>query len=105
MTVSRLDALKKFLEEDPADSFTHYAIGLECVALGRYEEAVSKFQEVIALDPAYVPAYHQLGLLLGRLDRKDEAIVILGRGMEMAERAGDAHTGQEMREAIEELEG
>lgn len=101
---SRLDSLKKFLREDPADSFTHYAIGLECVSLGRFDEALAKFREVITLDPAYVPAYQQLGLLLGRLKRRDEAIVVLDRGIEAATLAGDGHAADEMREAIEELE-
>ena len=57
---SRLEQLQKFLEEEPADAFTHYAIALEYISLGRQADAVEKLEEVIGLDVEYVPAYHQL---------------------------------------------
>jgi tetratricopeptide (TPR) repeat protein len=40
----------------------------------RYAAAVDGFQHVLALDPAYVKAYDNLGLALEALDRYDEAI-------------------------------
>lgn len=104
MTTSRLEQLQKFLDDEPADSFTHYAIALEYSEMGKASEAIEKFEEVIVLDPQYFPAYHQLGLLLARLNRKDEAVAILKKGITVASSAGDSHAAGEMRETVDELE-
>jgi Tfp pilus assembly protein PilF len=102
MTASRLTTLLNFLNEDPADAFTHYAIALEYVNMGNIRDAVAKFEEVITLDPSYVPAYHQLGLLFIREHRKIDAKAILERGIEAATKAGDAHAQMEMQEAVDD---
>jgi tetratricopeptide (TPR) repeat protein len=101
---SRLEQLRKFLEEDPADTFTHYAIALEYAAQGQFEEAIGMFEEVLALDPKYVAAYHQLGLLYARMERTGEAMKILDQGIRVAGQIGDAHARAEMEEAIDALE-
>src|SRR5258707_12575911 len=98
--ISRLEQLQKFLEEEPADTFTHYAIALEYVSIGKNAAAVEKLEEVIVLDPNYVPAYHQLGLLLGRMGNTRDAIKALEHGIRVAERGGDAHARSEMEDAI-----
>ena len=105
MTSSRLDVLKQFLEQEPSDPFNHYAIALEYAAHQMYIEAIKKFQEVIRLDPGYVPAYQQLGLLFSQLGRKSEAQEIFVRGIEVAESSGDAHARAEMQDALDELDG
>ena len=102
MTASRLESLQRFLEDDPADAFTHYAIALEYISMNNIPDAIDKFGEVITLDPNYVPAYHQLGLLLLRQNRIDEGKIILEHGIEVARLTGDAHAQSEMEEAIED---
>lgn len=103
MTVSRLETLQRFLDEDPADPFNHYALALEFITLQRFEDAILKFEVAIGLDNQYVPAYHQLGLLLGQLDRRDEAVRRLQEGIRIASLVGDTHAGLEMQEAIDDL--
>ena len=98
---SRLAQLQKFLEEEPADAFTHYAIALEYVSMGKFSEATEKLEEVIALDPHYVAAYHQLGLLLVRMNNKRDAIMAFEQGIRIAENVGDAHARSEMEDAID----
>ncbi|MBI1807508.1 MAG: tetratricopeptide repeat protein [Ignavibacteria bacterium] len=104
MSTTRLDTLQQFLEQDPNDPFNHYAIALEYVSSHCYPEAIAKFQELMALDPNYVPAYHQLGLLFARLGKNDEALKTFERGIEIAALVGDMHARSEMEEAIDELE-
>ena len=104
MRQSRLDELKKFLDEDPTDAFTHYAIALEYIAKRNYDEAIAKFEEVLALDPNYVAAYHQLGLLYVRLDLVDDARKIFEQGIRVADQIRDAHARSEMEDALDELE-
>ena len=103
MSSSRIDSLKKFLEAEPGDTFAHYAIGLEYASLQELQPAIEKFEEVITLDPNYVPAYHQLGLLFAKVNRKIDALKILEKGIEIAALCGDTHAKAEMAEAIDEL--
>jgi tetratricopeptide (TPR) repeat protein len=104
MTHSRLDSLKKLLEENPDDSFTRYAIALEYGSLGEPETAITYLKEVIDRDANYLPAYRQLGQIFARLNRTQEAKPIYRKGIEIAEATGDAHAKEEMTEELEELE-
>lgn len=101
--MSRLDSLLNFLKDDPSDVFTRYAIGLEYVKMNDSKKATTSFEQVIEYDPTYAPAYHQLGLLLIKLKKKDDAREILRRGIEAARQGGDGNAAREMQEALEEL--
>jgi tetratricopeptide (TPR) repeat protein len=103
MTMTRLEALQKFLEKEPNDSFTRYAIALEYASLNDPHKAVSSLEELIKSDRDYVPAYQQLGSILAGLDRKKEALKILEQGVQIATTNGDLHAAQEMKDAVEEI--
>jgi tetratricopeptide (TPR) repeat protein len=103
MRPSRLDELQKFLQEDPSDAFTHYAIAMEYAALGRVADAAAKYREVIALDPNYVAAYHQLALLLSQREQQREAVAVLEEGIRIARRTGEAHAAEEMEDVLADL--
>jgi tetratricopeptide (TPR) repeat protein len=100
---SRLESLQQFLNDDPNDTFTHYAIALEYVSLKQFSDAVAKFESIIKIDPIYIPAYHQLGLLFAQLNRKEEAIDVFERGIKTATTLGDMHACSEMQEELDEL--
>jgi Tfp pilus assembly protein PilF len=104
MTESRLESLKRLLEEDPHDSFTRYALALEYNSLGDLETAVTYLKEVIDRDASYLPAYHQLGQIYARLNRTEEAKQVYRKGIELAQAKGDIHAKGEMTEELEELE-
>jgi len=103
MNASRLEALQKFLEEDPGDVFTHYALALEYASLKNYPDAIAKLEALLVLDSNYVPAYHQLGLVLTQLNRIDEARKMFEKGIQVAAAVGDTHAQDEMQEALDEL--
>ena len=102
--ISRLEQLQKFLEAEPADAFTHYAIALEYIAKKRHDDAIAKFEEVLALDPNYVAAYHQLGLLYVRMNMNDEARKMFEQGIRVADQIRDTHARTEMEDALDALE-
>ena len=104
MTTPRLQALKKFLEAEPNDAFTMYAIALEHASAKNLPEAISQLEEVIAVDPNYVPAYQQLGNFLRQSGQADEAITMLEHGIRVAAVMGDRHAQGEMQEVLDELE-
>lgn len=104
MSDARIAKLREFLAKEPNDSFTRYALALEFAGQGETERCISMLQELIQLDPKYVPAYHQLGSAYQKLDRRDDAIAIFTRGIQVAVEQGDSHARGEMQDALDEVE-
>ena len=101
---TRLDSLLTFLEKDPDDSFTRYAVGLEYLKNGDDEAGERYLRETIERDADYLPAYHQLGQFYGRSGRMDDAEQIYSTGISVAARLGEHHTKSEMEQELEELQ-
>ena len=100
----RINALKVFLDKDPDDSFSSYALALEYNGLGETDKAIATLRELLKRDPKYVAAYHQLGQLYSKINKTREAKRYYRKGIEAAEEANDAHAKREMEEALEEIE-
>lgn len=52
----------------------HYHLGLIATRLGRYDEAVGRFQEALRINPDYVEAKYNLGIALNKSGKPDEAV-------------------------------
>lgn len=100
---SRREVLMEFLSQDPNDSFSRYALALELEKEGNVAQALTELESVLAKDPAYVGAYYQLGRLLARSGRGEEAREVYQRGLAAATAANDQRTRNELQEAIEQL--
>lgn len=103
MNEERVSKLKEILEKDPDDSFTRYAIALEYAGKGETQIAVAYLQELLERDPHYIPAYQQLGYNFEKLERRQDAIDILKKGITLASARGDLHASNEMQEALDEM--
>ncbi len=101
MSDERIAKLKEFLAKDPTDSFTRYALALEHAGRGETELAVSMLQDLIRIDPTYVPAYQQLGYAFQKLERRDDAREVFTRGVQVAVEQGDFHARGEMQDALD----
>ena len=99
----RIERIKTFLKDSPADCFLNHAIALEYVKAGDEESARRHFELNLANDPAYVATYYHLGKLLERLGRQEEAVKIYEAGMTQAKAAKDMHTYSELQSAYEDL--
>jgi membrane associated rhomboid family serine protease/Tfp pilus assembly protein PilF len=66
----------------------------DAIAQSRYEEAISKYQEVVRLRPNDADAYQQLGWLWYMEERYDESIAAYQRSL--AIRPGDARVEQDL---------
>jgi Tfp pilus assembly protein PilF len=95
--------LLEFLEKTPGDSFLQHALALEYIKEGNDSEARKLFEEILNRDSAYIGSYYHLAKLLEREQQTDEAIRIYEKGMEEAQKAGDAHSYSELRSAYEEF--
>jgi Tfp pilus assembly protein PilF len=101
--VDRIEKLKDFLRQNPADSFVQHALALEYIKLGDDAEGRKLFEEILARDPGYVGSYYHLAKLLERNGDEHGAIKVYEKGMEEAKKAGDNHALGELRGAYEEL--
>lgn len=101
---SKLQTLLSFLEDDPNDVFTHYAIALEYERLKDVPKALEKLHEALKLDSSYVAAYQQLGRIYSMTGDPKKAAAILIDGIAVAQKIGDTHARLEMQEELDEIE-
>jgi Tfp pilus assembly protein PilF len=101
--VNRIELLKGFLEQDPRDSFSRYALALEYVKTVESDDARREFEFVRDNDPGYVATYFQLAQLYRNLGLRHEAEKTYRTGITVAAKAGDAHTQSELEGALEGL--
>ena len=104
MPADRLDTLREMLADDPADAFTRYALAMELKGRQRRVEAIAELDTLLREQPDYVAAYYQAAGLLHAEGRTDEAVSVVRRGLEAAERAGEDHARSELAELLDELE-
>ena len=102
---SRLEQFKEFVEMDPSDTFSRYALAIEYMGEANYPEAIVHFREVIKLDPTYSAAYFQAALASQKSDQIEQAKDFLKKGIVTAEKKGDWHARDEMKAVLEQLEG
>lgn len=69
-----------------------YDQGLDLAFEGKFDEAISRYQEALAIDPAYGDALHALAMAYGELDQLDEAIAAATRLCELTPNDILAHT-------------
>lgn len=103
--MDRLKALLDFLEEDPTDSFTRFALAREYLKQGRPETALQYFEGLVEEDPEYVGTYYHLGKLYEALGRKDDAVAAYRSGIQVAQRSKEFHALSELQDALLKAEG
>lgn len=102
-SATRIEMLKAYIAEDPADPFMQYALALEYVRLNKTVDAITMLENVLKLNPDYLPAYYQLGKLYEKNSRNADALKIYTSGMEVARLQKDLHTLSELQGAFDGL--
>jgi Tfp pilus assembly protein PilF len=101
---SRLEQFKEFVQIDPSDTFSRYALGMEYLGASQFDEAREQFEEVIRLDPKYTAAYFQAAIACQRGQKIDQARTLLTKGIEVAGANNDWHARDEMTAALHDLD-
>jgi TolB-like protein/DNA-binding CsgD family transcriptional regulator/Tfp pilus assembly protein PilF len=65
---------RRATELDDRNEYAHWALGICCWGLVKYEESLAALERAVALNPNCSLAYGSLGTLLGLLGRTDESI-------------------------------
>ena len=104
MNSARIVKLKQFLEQDPNDNFTNYALGLEYASIKHYEQAIATFEALINRAPEYIPTYYQLADTYRHINQKEKALAIYREGIMRARAANDLHALSELQAAMDDLD-
>lgn len=97
---------------EPNDELTNYWLGMLCVGKGSPAEAKTYFDEAIRINPFYVDAYNERGLIYRKDGRFDLSRADYDRAVEIDPKSGKAHANLAMhfriagsdKEAVEEIE-
>ena len=104
MMSERLEKLKRMLQLQPDDAFLLYGAALEYKKLGDAPQAIDYLNRVVAVDPNYCYAYHQMGLIHESRGDAEAAKNAYRQGIEAANRSGDAHAREEISGALSMIE-
>ena len=103
--VNRLAELINFSKESPNDPFLIYAITMEYKKMGDDVKTEQGFLELITSHERYVGTYYHYAKFLEEKNRKDEALGIYEKGMEIATQARNRHAFGELKSAYQMAKG
>lgn len=104
MNTSRLNTLLSFLEEDPTDAFTRFAIAQEYMKMGNWDQAKTAYESLMQDQPRYVGTYYHLGKLYEKKHLWQEATEIYKKGIKIAEEENSLHDKAELQSALLAIE-
>jgi len=102
MTTTRLEHLIRFYEEDPGDPFSLYGLALEYLKID-LSKSEAYFDKLLTDFHHYLPAYYHAAKLKASIGKKDEAIDIYKKGIQLAIDQQNKATQRELQSAYEEL--
>jgi predicted Zn-dependent protease len=101
--MSRLENIKKIVEQQPNDPFARYGLAMELKNGGQLADADAQFVELERRHPNYVPQFLMHANVLKELGRVPDAKSCLERGMVAAQEARNSHALGEMQALLDEL--
>jgi tetratricopeptide (TPR) repeat protein len=103
--MDRLEALLAFLEEDPDDAFTLFALAGEYRKQGDLQQALGYYRRLLDDHPDYVGTYYHFGKALEEAGDTEKALGMYRQGIEVATRLNDFHARSELQDALLKAEG
>ena len=101
---TRLEIIKKYLEEEPGDSFLRYAYALELIGMNEHARALELLESLLNDDAEYLAAYYMAGKSAEAMGHKEHAMNWYEKGQSVARAQNNLQTLQELRAAYESLE-
>jgi len=105
MSSERISALNEILAQDPHNAFARYGLAMEFANSGQSEQALVEFSRLLSANPDYAAGYFMAAQTLVKVDRAEEAKVMLQNGIAAAQRKGDSHAASEMLGMLDEIGG
>ncbi len=103
MENKRIEQIKQFLKDTPHDTFLNYALAIEYLGINENNLAKEIFQNLIVNVPDYSATYYHFGKLLLQENRREEAIGIFEKGVEIANKNKETHALAELRSILNNI--
>lgn len=104
MSDKMIERLRAYLDKDPDDTFTRFALALEYQKKDDIQQARSLFEAIVSDDPNYVGTYYHLGKLYEQMNATEKARETYHNGIRVAQTANDPKSLAELQEALQVLE-
>ncbi|TXK47563.1 tetratricopeptide repeat protein [Pontibacter qinzhouensis] len=104
MSLSRLEQLLVFLQDDPNDAFTLYAIATEYRNFDK-QKAMEYYEKLLAEHESYVGTYYHAAKLYEELGQPETAERIYKKGMMISRQEGNMHAFSELQQAYNKMMG
>jgi predicted Zn-dependent protease len=91
-----IENLQGMLERGVDSALLRYSLGNELLKVGDADAAIAHLREALRFDAEYSAAWKELGKALASNGNHAEAVDVLARGIEVAERRGDIQAAKEM---------
>ena len=101
---SKISQLAKNIQQDPADTFSKFALALELLKADRVQKAQLLFEAILKQDPDYLGVYYHLGKLYQRRGMYNLAEEMFNKGIRVAEKRKESRTKSELSEALIQLQ-
>ena len=98
MNPDRVKQLEKFLQEDPNDAFSKYALALEYLHTNKLKTE-ELFDNLLKNHPEYIGTYYHAAALHSELGNLEKAESIYIQGIEKAKELKEAHALRELQTA------
>ncbi|MEX1010974.1 MAG: tetratricopeptide repeat protein [Balneolaceae bacterium] len=100
----KIARLARFVQRDPTDSFSKFALALELLKNNEGEKALQIFESIYRLDPGYLGIYYHLGKLYETLEQNGRARKLYLEGAELARSRSEQRTLEELEEALQNMD-
>lgn len=104
MEKTRLQMITEALQASPENAFLRFGLAMELKNAGRDDEAWKQFEHLLAHHPDYWATYLHAGMLLVKMQRRDEARQVMARGVEVTGRLKNSHAQSELQAALDDLD-
>lgn len=101
--MSRLEAVRALVEQDPANSRIRFMLCMEYLGAADWPQALAELRALLDRDADYVAAYYQAGRASEELGKEDDARGFYSAGIDAARRVGDGHALSELQAALDLL--
>jgi len=98
-----IEQLEKLHAADPNDTFVLYALAQEHAKAGEHDRAIQRYDQCLAIDPAYCYAYYHKARAQESAGRPEDADATLRAGLDAARAAGDDKALSEIQAFLDEI--
>ena len=97
---NRIEQFRKMAEADPENELGHFSLAKAYMEKGLHDEATASLTRVIELNANMSKAYQMLGEAYDKLDRRQDAIEWMSKGLQVADKQGDRAPRKAMAETL-----